>query len=50
MIMGIVAGNAIGNALGGALVEDASFATAVVVAGLIAAAGAAWTVVRRRRY
>jgi predicted MFS family arabinose efflux permease len=49
MIMGIVAGNAAGNALGGALAEDASFAAAVVCAGAIAAAGAAWVVVRRGR-
>jgi MFS family permease len=49
MIMGIVAGNAVGNALGGALVDEASFATAVLCAGGVAAAGAAWVVVRRNR-
>jgi predicted MFS family arabinose efflux permease len=49
MIMGIVAGSAAGNALGGALVDDASFATAVLAAGGIAAAGAAWALARRRQ-
>jgi len=47
MIMGIVAGNAAGNALGGALVDDASFAVAVVAAGGVAVAGAAWALARR---
>lgn len=41
MVMGIVAGTAIGNALGGALVESASFEVAVLVAGGVAAVGAA---------
>jgi predicted MFS family arabinose efflux permease len=49
MIMGIVAGSAAGNALGGALVDEASFAVAAVTAGGVAAAGAAWVVVRRNR-
>lgn len=40
MVMGIVAGTAVGNALGGALVESASYDTAVLVAGGLAAAGA----------
>jgi len=47
MIMGIVAGNAAGNALGGALVDDASFETAVLCAGAVATAGAGWAAVRR---
>jgi predicted MFS family arabinose efflux permease len=49
MITAIVAGNAAGNAIGGTLVEDASFEVAVVCAGAIAAAGAAWVVARRGR-
>ena len=47
MIMGIVAGNAAGNALGGAVVEEVSFAAAVLAAGGVAAAGAAWAAIRR---
>jgi predicted MFS family arabinose efflux permease len=48
MVMGIVAGTAIGNALGGALVESASFEVAVLAAGGIAVAGAAFALARRR--
>ena len=48
MVMGIVAGTALGNALGGALVEAASFEAAVLTAGAIAVAGAAFARLRRR--
>ena len=48
MVMGIVAGTAVGNALGGSLVDSASYDTAVLIAGAIAAAGAALALVRRR--
>ena len=40
MVMGIVAGTAAGNGLGGAIVEGASFETAVLSAGCVAAGGA----------
>jgi MFS family permease len=48
MVMGIVAGTAIGNTLGGSLVESASFEVAVLAAGGIAVAGAAFALARRR--
>jgi MFS family permease len=48
MIMGIVAGSAAGNALGGAIVEDASYEAAVLVAAAAAALGAAYVLARRR--
>jgi MFS family permease len=48
MVIGIVAGTAAGNALGGTIVESASYETAVLAAGAIAAAGAALTLARRR--
>lgn len=48
MVMGIVAGTALGNAVGGALVESASFETSVLVAGAVAATGAALALARRR--
>jgi MFS family permease len=48
MVMGIVAGTALGNAAGGALVESASYDTAVVVAGAIAVAGSCLVLARRR--
>ena len=47
MVMGIVAGTAAGNAAGGALVESASYDTAVLCAGAVAAVGAAGAVLRR---
>jgi MFS family permease len=47
MVMGIVAGTAVGNAAGGTLAE-ASFETAVLAAGAVAAAGAALALARRR--
>jgi hypothetical protein len=47
MVMGIVAGTAAGNAAGGALVESASYEAAVLVAGGVAAAGAALALARR---
>jgi MFS family permease len=48
MVMGIVAGTAAGNALGGTLVEGSSYATSVLVAGAIAAAGSVLALTRRR--
>ena len=48
MVMGIVAGTAAGNAVGGTIVESASYETAVLAAGAIAAAGAALALARRR--
>jgi hypothetical protein len=48
MVTGIVAGTAVGNALGGSLVDSASYATAVLIAGAIAAAGSGLALVRRR--
>jgi MFS family permease len=47
-VMAIVAGTALGNALGGALVEAASYDTAVLTAALVAAGGAAVALLRRR--
>jgi MFS family permease len=48
MVMAIVAGTASGNALGGALVEGASYDTAVLTAGAIAALGALTALAARR--
>jgi predicted MFS family arabinose efflux permease len=48
MVMAIVVGTAMGNAVGGAIVESASYETAVLWAGVAAVAGAALTLVRRR--
>jgi MFS family permease len=48
MVMGIVAGTAVGNALGGALVESASFGSAVLVSGAVAAVGAGLALAGRR--
>jgi MFS family permease len=48
MVMGIVAGTAVGNALGGSLVESASYDSAMLVAGAIAAVGSAVALARRR--
>jgi MFS family permease len=48
MVMAIVVGTAVGNAVGGAIVESASYETAVLWAGVAAVAGAALTLVRRR--
>jgi MFS family permease len=48
MVTGIVAGTAVGNALGGSLVDSASYATAVLIAGAIAAAGSGLALARRR--
>ncbi len=47
MVMGIVAGTAAGNAAGGAIVESASYETAVLCAGAIAAVGAGTALARR---
>jgi MFS family permease len=47
MVMAIVIGTAVGNAVGGSIVESASYETAVLLAGVVAAAGAALTVARR---
>jgi MFS family permease len=47
MIMGSIAGTALGNALGGAIVDERSFATAVVVAGAVVVGGAALVQIRR---
>jgi hypothetical protein len=48
MVMAIVIGTAVGNAVGGSIVESASYETAVLLAGVAAAAGAAFTMARRR--
>ena len=48
MVMAIVIGTAVGNAVGGSIVESASYQTAVLFAGAVAAAGAALTLARRR--
>ena len=48
MVMAIVVGTAVGNAVGGSIVESASYETAVLLAGVVAAAGAALTLARRR--
>jgi MFS family permease len=48
MVTGIVAGVAAGQALGGSIVESASYDTAVLVAGAVAACGAIVVGVRRR--
>ena len=48
MVTGIVAGIAAGQALGGSIVESASYAAAMLVAGAIAACGAIVVGVRRR--
>jgi predicted MFS family arabinose efflux permease len=48
MVMAIVIGTAVGNAVGGSIVESASYEQAVLLAGAAAAAGAAFTLVRRR--
>jgi predicted MFS family arabinose efflux permease len=48
MVMAIVVGTAVGNAVGGSLVESASYERAVLLAGVVAAAGAALTLARRR--
>jgi hypothetical protein len=48
MVMGLITGAAAGNALGGALVEDASYVTAVLCAAALAAGGAAVALARRR--
>jgi MFS family permease len=48
MVMAIVIGTAVGNAVGGSIVESASYETAVLLAGAVAAAGAALTLARRR--
>jgi predicted MFS family arabinose efflux permease len=48
MVMAIVIGTAVGNAVGGSLVESASYETAVLLAGVVAVAGAAFTLARRR--
>jgi predicted MFS family arabinose efflux permease len=48
MVMAIVIGTAVGNAVGGSVVESASYETAVLLAGVVAVAGAALTLARRR--
>jgi len=48
MVMAIIAGSAAGNALGGVLVEDASYETAVLIAGAVAALGALVALTARR--
>ena len=48
MVMAIVVGTAVGNAVGGSIVESASYERAVLLAGVVAAAGAALTLARRR--
>ena len=48
MVMAIVAGTAAGNALGGVLVDDASYETAVLTAGAVAALGALVALIARR--
>jgi MFS family permease len=48
MVMAIVIGTAVGNAVGGSIVDSASYETAVLWAGVAAAAGAAFTLARRR--
>jgi predicted MFS family arabinose efflux permease len=48
MVMAIVIGTAAGNAVGGSIVESASYEKAVLLAGAVAVAGAAFTLARRR--
>jgi MFS family permease len=48
MVMAIVIGTAAGNAMGGSIVESGSYEKAVLLAGAVAVAGAAFTLARRR--
>jgi MFS family permease len=48
MVMGMVMGIALGNAAGGAIVDGASYAAAVGVAGAVVTLGAAFALARRR--
>ena len=50
MVMGIVMGIAFGNAAGGAIVDDASYAAAVLAAAGVAALGAAFALLRRHTF
>jgi predicted MFS family arabinose efflux permease len=48
LVMAIVIGSAVGNAVGGQLVDGASYAAAVLIAGAVTAAGAAFSAARHR--